>query len=95
MIEERYRLAVDRIGEMRSEQTVQATFTDYFHKMAEFAMMIAEISCQKEFIGTGARRNLQGRTGDCMRIFCRAPMREVMRIRRMLSAYWETSTDRY
>ena len=42
MIEERYRLAVDRIGEMRSEQTVQATFTDYFHKMAEFAMMIAK-----------------------------------------------------
>ena len=42
MIEERYRLAVDRIGEMRSEQTVQAPFTDYFHKMAEFAMMIAK-----------------------------------------------------
>ena len=43
MIEERYGLAVERIREMKSEQTAREPFTDYFHKMAEFVLMIDEV----------------------------------------------------
>ncbi len=42
MIEERYELAVERIKEMKNEETTAAPFTDYFHKMAEFVQMIDE-----------------------------------------------------
>ena len=43
MIEERYGLAVERIREMKNEQTSREPFTDYFHKMAEFVLMIDEV----------------------------------------------------
>ena len=43
MIEERYGLAVERIREMKKEQTAKEPFTDYFHKMAEFVLMIDEV----------------------------------------------------
>ncbi len=43
MIEERYGLAVERIREMKKEQTAKEPFTDYFHKMAEFILMIDEV----------------------------------------------------
>lgn len=43
MIEERYGLAVERIREMKNEQTAREPFMDYFHKMAEFVLMIDEV----------------------------------------------------
>ncbi len=49
MIEERYRLAVDRIGEMKEEQTTGERFRDYFLKMSDFVMMIRELaSCIRD-----------------------------------------------
>lgn len=43
MIEERYELAVGRIREIRTEQTVERVFRDYFQKMADFVIMIDEL----------------------------------------------------
>ena len=43
MIEERYELAVERIEEMKNEETKDTLFADYFHKMADFVMMIDEV----------------------------------------------------
>ena len=43
MIEERYGLAVERIREMKKEQTAKEPFTDYLHNMAEFVLMIDEV----------------------------------------------------
>lgn len=43
MIEERYELAVGRIQEIRTEQTVDEKFRDYFQEMAGFVIMIDEL----------------------------------------------------
>lgn len=43
MIVERYGLAVERIREMKSERTTKEPFAAYFHKMAEFVLMIDEV----------------------------------------------------
>ena len=43
MIEERYELAVGRIREIRTEQTVDGVFRDYFQKVADFVIMIDEL----------------------------------------------------
>ena len=43
MIEERYELAVGRIREIRTEQTVDGMFQDYFQKLADFVIMIDEL----------------------------------------------------
>ncbi|MEZ3488163.1 MAG: aminopeptidase [Lachnospiraceae bacterium] len=43
MIEERYELAVERIREMKEEETKDPLFADYFHRMADFVMMIDEV----------------------------------------------------
>lgn len=43
MIEERYELAVGRIREIRTEQTVDGAFRDYFQKLADFVIMIDEL----------------------------------------------------
>ena len=43
MIEERYELAVGRIREIRTEQTVDGVFCDYFQKLADFVIMIDEL----------------------------------------------------
>lgn len=43
MIEERYELAVGRIQEIRTEQTVDEKFRDYFQEMAGFVTMIDEL----------------------------------------------------
>ena len=43
MIEERYELAISRIREMETEETVAGPYQDYFHKMAEYVRMIDEV----------------------------------------------------
>lgn len=43
MIEERYGLAIGRIREMKNEDTVDSMFREFFHKMAEFVLMIDEV----------------------------------------------------
>ncbi len=43
MIEERYGLAIGRIREMKNEDTVDPMFREFFHKMAEFVLMIDEV----------------------------------------------------
>lgn len=43
MIDERYGLALGRIREMKNEDTVEAPFREFFHKMAEFVLMIDEV----------------------------------------------------
>ena len=40
MMEERYNLAVDRIGDIKEERTVDVKFRDYFVKVAEFIHLI-------------------------------------------------------
>ena len=40
MVEERYNLAVDRIGDIEEERTVDVKFRDYFVKVAEFIHLI-------------------------------------------------------
>lgn len=42
MVEERYNLAVDRIGDIKEERTVDVKFRDYFVKVAEFIHLIDE-----------------------------------------------------
>lgn len=42
MMEERYNLAVDRIGDIKEERTVDVKFRDYFVKVAEFIHLIDE-----------------------------------------------------
>lgn len=56
MIEERYGLAVGRIREMKNEDTVGAAFREYFHKTAEFVLMIDEV---RTLISDGTYRNLE------------------------------------
>ena len=46
MLEERYRLVIERIGEIKEERTVPEKFQDYFTKMSDFVMMLHELkSC--------------------------------------------------
>ena len=42
MVEERYNLAVDRIGDIKDERTVDVKFRDYFTKVAEFIHLVDE-----------------------------------------------------
>ena len=51
MTEERYRLAIGRIREMKKETSVNERFRDYFRKMAEFFIMIDEL---KESLESGS-----------------------------------------
>ena len=44
MTEERYKLAIGRIQEIGAEQTVDVKFRDYFCKMADFVIMIDELT---------------------------------------------------
>ena len=55
MTEERYRLAVSRIEEIKEEHTVSEQFQDYFRKMSEFVMMIHEL---RGLISDGTYRKL-------------------------------------
>ena len=48
MIEERYELSIERIRDMKEEETKDPLFKDYFHKMAEFVMMIDEVRTELE-----------------------------------------------
>ena len=42
LIEERYELAVERLQEMLTEQSVSEKYADYFHRMAQFGMLLKE-----------------------------------------------------
>ncbi|MDO5345109.1 MAG: aminopeptidase [Lachnospiraceae bacterium] len=53
-MEERYMLAMERIGEMLQEQTVPAPFDSYFRNVAEFLIMLKEV--REELVS--------GRTGN-------------------------------
>lgn len=56
MIEERYELAIDRIREIKAEQTVDEKFRSYFQKMADFVIMIDEL---KESLADGAYKTAE------------------------------------
>ncbi len=55
MVDLRYELAVNRIREMLTDQTVPEVYQDYFHKMAEFTLLIDEAAVK---IFDGSYRNL-------------------------------------
>lgn len=55
MVEERYELAVQRIGEIKDEKTVSECFRDYFVQISKFIMMIAEF---KSCVESGVYREL-------------------------------------
>lgn len=57
MMEERYNLAVDRIGDIKEERTVDVKFRDYFVKVAEFIHLIDE-----------AKKKIEDHTFDGMQI---------------------------
>ena len=42
LIEERYELAVERLQEMLTEQSVSDKYADYFQRMAQFGMLLKE-----------------------------------------------------
>lgn len=56
MIDERYELAVGRIRKMKNEDTVGTPFREFFHKMAEFVLMMDEV---RALILDGTYRNLE------------------------------------
>lgn len=57
MMEERYSLAVDRIGDIKEERTVDVKFRDYFVKVAEFIHLI-----------DGTKKKIEDHTFDGMQI---------------------------
>lgn len=57
MMEERYNLAVDRIGDIKEERTVDVKFRDYFVKVAEFIHLI-----------DGTKKKIEDHTFDGMQI---------------------------
>lgn len=57
MVEERYNLAVDRIGDIKEERTVDVKFRDYFVKVAEFIHLI-----------DGTKKKIEDHTFDEMQI---------------------------
>lgn len=57
MVEERYNLAVDRIGDIKEERTVDVKFRDYFVKVAEFIHLI-----------DGTKKKIEDHTFDRMQI---------------------------
>lgn len=57
MVEERYNLAVDRIGDIKEERTVDVKFRDYFVKVAEFIHLI-----------DGTKKKIEDHTFDGMQI---------------------------
>lgn len=57
MMEERYNLAVDRIGDIKEERTVDVKFRDYFVKVAEFIHLI-----------DGTKKKIEDHTFDGMEI---------------------------
>ena len=57
MVEERYNLVVDRIGDIKDERTVDVKFRDYFVKVAEFIHLI-----------DGTKKKIEDHTFDGMQI---------------------------
>ena len=55
MIEERYKLAVDRIRAIGTEETVDVPFRDYFRRTAKFILMLDEL---RELMVSGKYREL-------------------------------------
>ena len=68
MIEERYELAVERIEEMKNEETKDTLFADYFHKMADFVMMIDEVRT-KLLEGSFLKRDIEELAGENRRLY--------------------------
>ncbi len=55
MIDERYELAAGRIRDIRTEETVEPPFREYFRKMADFVGMIDEDKdCRRNLPGDGS-----------------------------------------
>jgi len=48
LVQERYRLAMERIGGILSEQAVSENFRDYFYKMAKFVQMTGKLRTNLE-----------------------------------------------
>lgn len=57
MVEERYNLVIDRIGDIKEERTVDVKFRDYFVKVAEFIHLI-----------DGTKKKIEDHTFDGMQI---------------------------
>lgn len=57
MVEERYNLVVDRIGDIKEERTVDVKFRDYFVKVAEFIHLI-----------DGTKKKIEDHTFDGMQV---------------------------
>lgn len=43
LIEERYELVKERLQDMLTEQAVSEKYTEYFHQMAEFGLLVCKI----------------------------------------------------
>ena len=73
MIEERYDLAIGRIGRIGGEESVKLPFRKFFQKTASFLLMIDEL--KKEIESGGMKNGIfqswkRGMTG-CTGTFCR------------------------
>ena len=42
LIEERYELVKERLQDMLTEQAVSEKYTEYFHQMAEFGLLVMQ-----------------------------------------------------
>ncbi len=79
MMEERYNLAVDRIGDIKEERTVDVKFRDYFVKVAEFIHLI-----------DGTKKKIEDHTFDGMQIEELAAWNKKLYSDILPEHYWES-----
>ena len=68
MIEERYDLAIGRIGRIGGEESVKLPFRKFFQKTASFLLMIDEL---KKEIESGIFQSWKRGMTGCTGTFCR------------------------
>ena len=79
MVEERYNLVVDRIGDIKEERTVDVKFRDYFVKVAEFIHLI-----------DGTKKKIEDHTFDGMQIEELAAWNKKLYSDILPEHYWES-----
>ena len=95
VMEERYGLAMERIGQIEKEQAVPAPYGEYFRETAGFLLLMGQV---RELLRSGAGDELtwnSGRsgTGGFMRIFCRKTMGKAMETPFWRKENWESLSE--
>ena len=82
LIEERYELVKERLQDMLTEQAVSEKYTEYFHQMAEFGLLVMQNfeQVQEGWLDKASLQELRELTKPCMRIFWKKTMRQAMPI---------------